>query len=335
MKKLLLSISILSILNVFAQTTRVSASDGDFLNPLNWNPIGIPASGDQLTINHDMIMTTGIYYTAGTITISSLGSLMEDATDRDFWVDGTGSLINHGEFKSHLFLASPHTTVHNFGTFSSIDSVWSQTDLINIGVMEVYDFLNDEMAVLTNEGQLIIENDMNNQGLINNKPWASIDLGHDFSNCNLQTLDALFENGGVFCVGNNFSNCFGDTLRGIGHYYIGGGSSNFGVLEGTATFHTPTGTLGITGTVGSGVTITTGGCNLNAEELKLNDLNIYPNPAKTELFVSKEGAYEIFDLEGRNVLSANSTFGRIDLRTLKSGVYLIRIQERVDRFVKH
>jgi hypothetical protein len=176
---------------------------------------------------------------------------------------------------------------------------------------------------------------MNNQGLIDNKPWASIDLGHDFSNCNLQTLDAIFENDGIFCVGNNFSNCFEDTLRGSGHYYIGAGSSNFGVLEGAATFHTPTGTFGITGTVGSGVTITTGGCNLKTEELKLNDLSIYPNPAKTELFVSQEGAYEICDLEGRTVLSGNSTYGRIDLGTLKSGVYLIRIQDKIDRFVKN
>ena len=84
MKTTLLLLCSALVFGVYAQTARTSTASGDFLNPLNWSPIGVPASGDQLTINHNMILTTGIYYTAGTITISPGASLMEDATDRDF-----------------------------------------------------------------------------------------------------------------------------------------------------------------------------------------------------------------------------------------------------------
>lgn len=333
MKKVLLLCALAS-LQLTAQTTRVSTANGDFLNPLNWSPIGVPASGDQLTINHDMVMTTDIYYTAGSITISNGASLMEDATDRNFWVDGTGQIINHGTFKSHLLLASPNTIVYNFGLFSSLDSVWTQTDLINIGQIEVYDILNDEMATLTNEGTITIAHDMNNQGKFNNKPWGSIDLAHDFSNCNLQSLDAVFQNDGIFCIGNNLSNCTGDTLRGFGHYYIGNAGSNIGVLEGTATFHTPSGSFAIAGTVGTGVTITTGACALNVtEEALANDLVIYPNPATAEVKVSINGNYTVYDLGGQVVMAGQSN-GLIDVSALKSGIYFVEIRSQRVKLIK-
>jgi hypothetical protein len=334
MKRIILFAALCTSSALFSQTTRVSVSDGDFLNPFVWNPIGIPASGDQLTINHDLIMTTGIYYTAGSITIASGGSLVEDATDRDFWVDGTGSLINHGLFRAHLFLASPNTTVNNFGTFASIDSVWSQTSLINIGSIEAYDFLNDETATLTNEGTLIIGNDMNNQGLIDNKQWASIDLTNDFSNCNLQTLDGRVENDGIFCVGNNFSNCFGDTLRGSGHYYIGNAASNLGVLEGNATFHTPSGNFAITGTVGSSVTITTGVCNLGITESKGSSIQVFPNPASDLISIEGTGEFRILTLNGTSVIAGFTETGSIDISKLTSGMYLIQVGETITRFAK-
>lgn len=317
----------------FSQTTRTSTASGDFLNPLNWSPIGVPASGDQLTINHNLIITTGIYYTAGTITINPGASLMEDATDRDFWVDGTGSLINKGTFKTHTFLASPNTTVYNFGTFSQIDSIWNQSDLINIGVLEVFDFLNDEQASFTNEGQLVVGNDYNNQGKFNNKPWGSIDVQQDFSNCNIQNLDAVYTNDGIFCIGNNMSNCAGDTLRGNGHYYIGNAASNFGVLEGNATFHTPSGSFIITGTTGSGVTITTGSCSLLTEVVEDSNWNLYPNPAENQIRIDRTGNYSILSLDGR-IIQEDYTEGTVDVSSLQSGVYILIFDGQRKQFSK-
>lgn len=332
MKTLLLSFLIIGS-SAIAQTTRVSTADGDFLNPFNWNPIGVPASGDHLTINHDMIMTTGIYYTAGTIVVSALGSLMEDATDRDFWVDGTGSLLNYGTFKAHTLLASPNTTVYNYGTFSQLDSVWTQTNLVNIGTMDVYDMLNDEQATFTNEGTLIITHDFNNQGRFENKQWASIDLTHDFSNCNLQNLDAVFRNDGLFCIGNNLANCLGDTLKGIGHYYIGNSASNLGVLDGTATLHTPSGNFAISGNVGSGVTITTGACALDVAESEQEKWSIFPNPAATTIAINTTGDYAIMSSEGKVVLSGKCE-GEIHIGHLQNGIYLLSMNGKVQKFMK-
>ena len=333
MKTTLLLLCSALAFGVYAQTARTSPASGDFLNPLNWSPIGVPASGDQLTINHNMILTTGIYYTAGTITINPGASLMEDATDRDFWVDGTGSLINKGTFKTHTFLASPNTTIHNFGTFSQIDSIWNQSDLINIGILEAVAFLNDEQASFTNEGQLNISGNYNNQGKFNNKPWGSIDVQNDFSNCNIQNLDAVYTNDGIFCIGNNMSNCAGDTLRGNGHYYIGNAASNFGVLEGNATFHTPSGSFLITGTTGSGVTITTGACALLIAELEATGMKLYPNPSESLLHIDSEGNYRIISLEGRVVQQA-FTEGTIDVSTLLPGVYVLEFEGERKQFSK-
>lgn len=333
MKTVLLLLCTAISLGSFSQTSRTSTASGDFLNPLNWSPIGVPASGDQLTINHNMILTTGVYYTAGTITINPGASLMEDATDRDFWVDGTGSLINKGTFKTHTFLASPNTTVHNFGTFSQIDSVWNQSDLINIGILEAVAFLNDEQASFTNEGQLNISGNYNNQGKFNNKPWGSIDVQNDFSNCNIQNLDAVYTNDGIFCIGNNMSNCAGDTLRGNGHYYIGNAASNFGVLEGNATFHTPSGSFVITGTTGSGVTITTGACALLTAENESSTWNLYPNPVLSELHVDRTGEYTIVSLDGKTVQGA-ITAGKIDVSNLLPGMYILEIDGFRKQFSK-
>ncbi|TNE99621.1 MAG: T9SS type A sorting domain-containing protein [Bacteroidetes bacterium] len=332
MKKALLLILLLGS-HVNAQTTRVSTADGDFLNPLNWSPIGIPANGDNVTVNHNMTLSTDIYYTSGTITISASGSLMEDATDRNFWVDGTGKIVNHGVFKTHLFLASPNTTVHNFGTFASLDSVWTQTHLINLGQIEVFDLLNDETAKFTNEGMLAVLNDMNNQGLLINKAWGSIDLTNDFSNCNVQNLDAVVENEGIFCVGNNLSNCMGDTLRGSGHYYIGNAGSNLGVLAGSATFHTPSGSFAISGNIGANVTLTTGACALTVLNESQGVDEVYPNPTKGLINTSAVGTFKIYGLNGSIVLEGH-TEGVIDITHLEEGVYLLEINDLRERIVK-
>jgi len=322
MKRLLL-IALLLPLFSFSQT-RTSVTDGNFWNPLTWTPVGLPTSGETVIINHDVVMDLDIWYTAGSITINVGGSLIEDATDRAFWVDGTGSLINNGTFTVNQILVSSGSTLANTGDLANIDSLWNQGTFTSSGVSSIVDFLNDETATCTNTGTMNILNDMNNQGLFINT--NTIDLVNDFSNCNVQTMDALFINDGIFCIAADMTNCIDDTLAGSGDYFIGGSSSNFGVFDGTHTFHTPSGTIGIPGTVESGVTVTTGSCTLELES-GVFDYSFYPNPTTDKIQLSITGAnYQLYASTGKLLMDGTIENYQIDLTNLEQGVYILLVE---------
>ena len=276
MKKVLLLVFLIPVLS-YAQTNRTTNQDGDFYNPLIWTPVGLPASGDILTINHAVNMNLDIYYTAGQININSGGSLIEDATPRSMWING-GSLSNAGTYSSHLIWVSSGGSVSNTGTMTGIDSLLVQADFTNngnaaindlwitvegnlnntgtltntdsmlvqgvftnSGSAGVYDIAVDQQALFDNSGVMDISNNFHSQGLVQNV--GTIDVGLDFSNCNTQTMDAMFESDGVFCIANNFLNCDGDTMAGSGVYHVGNMSTNLGVFSGNFVFNTPTGGL--------------------------------------------------------------------------------------------
>lgn len=368
MKKALLLFLLLPFVGVSQNTTTQS---GNFYNPLIWDCLCLPANGDQLIINHDVVMNLDIYYNTGSITINASGSLVEDATERNFWADGTGSITNHGTFTTHAVYLSPGASLTNTGTLGSIDSLWNQGTVVNSGsanlfdfwndqtgiftntgdlvnadsllnqgnfanngTATIYDFANDQMATFTNTVDMLITNNMNNQGYTMNT--GDIKINNDFSNCNTQTMDAMMINDGIFCVTNDFINCIDDTLTGSGNYYIGGSSSNFGVFAGTHTFHTPSGTIGVPGTIEAGVTVTTGACDLSINPIDNNDLSIYPNPTSSFINITQNNvSFEVFDVMGRLILSGMVENNTIDFTTLNQGIYTVRIgNSKAQRVVK-
>ncbi|MDX2361373.1 MAG: T9SS type A sorting domain-containing protein [Crocinitomicaceae bacterium] len=367
MKRILLICLLLPIFG-FSQT-RTSTMDGDFFNPLIWNPLGLPTSGETIIINHNVVLNTAVYYTSGSITINAGGSLIEDAVDRTFWADGTGSVVNHGTFTTHLLALSPGASFTNDGDFINIDSLWNQGTitntgtatlfdiwndltgtftnsgnltnadsllnqgvLINNGSATVYDILNDQLASFTNNGMFDITNNMNNQGYVNNQ--AGIRIENDFSNCNTQSMDAMFINDGRFCVSNDMINCQGDTLTGSGSYYIGGFSSNFGVFDGTHFFYTSSGTVGIPGNIQPGVTLAVGSCNLTIDELQ-QGYSVYPNPVSSLLHLSvSDIGYELYDISGKLVKAGEVENYTINLNDLNAGTYMLKVDEGVKRIIK-
>jgi hypothetical protein len=303
----------------FAQT-KTSNQDGNFYNPLIWTPIGIPASGDTLIINHDIGMTAGIPYAAGQIQINSGGSLTDGGVDQDIYING-GSLINAGILDCDaIWLDSGYVT--NSGSMN-LDSLWTQDEMTNSGSITVYDFLNDQDADFSTSIVLTVTNNFNNQGQFQNSGEMIVE--NDFSNCNIQSMDAIFSNSGTVCVTNDFSNCGGDTLTGTGNYHIGGSSSNLGVFSGPFTFNTPSGTVGIPGTQVGGVTISNTPCGLSVVENN-NEIYIYPNPATDYLIVNSSiVAFEIYDYSGRLIESNKVTNGAINVHNLSVGMYVIKL----------
>ncbi|XOV68383.1 MAG: T9SS type A sorting domain-containing protein [Fluviicola sp.] len=326
MKKILLLLTLLPI-GAFSQTIN-SVQNGDFFNPFTWDCACIPQNGMTVNIDHDVVLNLDIAYTSGSIIINSGASLIEDATDRAFWVDGTGTLTNNGTFTSHLLLVSPNADITNTGNMPNLDSVWVQGTLTNSGFISALDVLNDETSNFDNQSEVSIANNFNNQGYFYIAPSASVEVGNDFSNCNLQTLYAYMENDGIMCITNDFSNCPDDTLDGQGNYYVGGSSSNLGVFTGDFTFHTPSGTMGVPGTIDPSVTVTSGTCTLGMTEQNEQQVQVAPNPVSDLLQLSIDsGKFALFDITGKMIFSGYFYNGSIDFSSINSGIYLLKIND--------
>ncbi len=333
MKKLLLFLAVIPVLGQ-AQSIQ-SIANGNFYNPMTWSCFCIPSNGDSLVINHSVVLDYDLYYTAGQIKINTIGSLTGSSPLRAVWLDGNGSMINNGSYSSHHFYTSNSSWLQNTGSFT-VDSLLIQTNVVNSGTLSAYDLMNDENATLTNYGNITVTNDMNNQGDYRNQSEGQISVTRDFSNCNTQSLNAVFTNHGIMCVGRDFANCEDDTLKGTGHFYVGRHGFNAGVFDETITFNVlPQNDFLSIGVINAGVNMLDGSCILSTDEQLLNDFTIWPNPAHEVLNLSlTDSPYQIFDFTGKIVQQATVSMYRISLDNLSTGMYLLRIDGHgTQRFV--
>jgi hypothetical protein len=72
--------------------------------------------------------------------------------------------------------------------------------------------------------------------------------------------------------------------------------------------------------------------SLNTANREVIEDLIYPNPVSTTLFFVANGDFRIESLEGRTI--AKGTGASFDASSLANGVYLIRFDNHVQRFVK-
>lgn len=74
-------------------------------------------------------------------------------------------------------------------------------------------------------------------------------------------------------------------------------------------------------------------CSDGFEEVTSESTLVYPNPATDVINVNASGTYEIYTIAGQLVKSGD-TFGSIDIAELNSGVYVIKMETMVAKFVK-
>lgn len=70
----------------------------------------------------------------------------------------------------------------------------------------------------------------------------------------------------------------------------------------------------------------------SVKELPIEGLSIYPNPASGQkVYIvtkfNKAKTVEIYNVLGKNVLSANLTGSELNISSLEPGVYIMKIQE--------
>jgi hypothetical protein len=65
-----------------------------------------------------------------------------------------------------------------------------------------------------------------------------------------------------------------------------------------------------------------------------NDIIIFPNPVKETLYFNKKTAFEILDIYGNILLKWAIPVESVNIDRLKTGIYLIRLENCVQKFVK-
>jgi len=77
---------------------------------------------------------------------------------------------------------------------------------------------------------------------------------------------------------------------------------------------------------------------LSVEENKINSLTVYPNPTKGLIYINPKTktivSIGVFDIMGKKVLQLEGNIQRIDISTLQSGMYFLRIVTDAGSFVQ-
>lgn len=154
----------LLVIQIYSQTA-TSIANGNWTSPLTWNCTCVPTPGYTVIINHNVTLTTSFAYTTGSITINSGGSLIQDATPRDIWVNG-GSFSNAGTVDLH-YLWTQTGTMANSGTIS-LRSFLNYVNFTNSGTIQNLDSLYTT-GNITNNGSFLNIDSITNSGIwINN-----------------------------------------------------------------------------------------------------------------------------------------------------------------------
>lgn len=261
-----------------------------------------------------------------------------------------GTVDNYGIIQEVDSFYTSGTCVNNTNATILSDSIHNEGVFTNNGVVTVVEFLNDSTFTnngtytfnryynagsFENYGQVTCTLDATNAGYWYNAQGSQTDLSNNFTNSDgiSTTYTAVFENDGIFNIGNDWSNL--DTTKGnsTGAFYIQGGTYNEGVMTGSFLFcdQTPTTTIEPiidynTGIIDSNITY----CAVNIElENNLSTIRLFPNPTNKKFFVTGSDItkIQVLDIRGKILMSKQVTNGKIsfDITNWTNGIYFVKI----------
>lgn len=187
MKKLLLVFVVVLNLCINAQTIS-TVSSGSWQNSSTWDCACVPyavSPNINIVINHNVTMNSSMLISAGSITISTTGKLVDDAAGRDILMKG-GTFTNNGvaEFRylvdsagtftnnDTLYLKSlaVYSTFNNNGKMLNIDSLYASGNFTNSGKLDVGTFFNN--STFHNYGNIPSSDSIFNAGVFTNHTGA-------------------------------------------------------------------------------------------------------------------------------------------------------------------
>ncbi len=226
-------ITVLLCANLTAQTY-TSVTNGNWTSPTTWTPTGVPTPGNNVVINHDVILNTDFGNITGTITINNGASLTEDIAGRNFminggrlFIDGTMDISNFslqaglleitGTFNASLIYSSDST--ENYGTIN-VDSLQNDGFINNYanGVVNALAILNN--IEIYNAGIINVTNYLNNGDFINDNELYVTNFTSAFWTINNNYIEFDdFTNSGDFQNNGAIYGFFGFTNTGYFEHY--------------------------------------------------------------------------------------------------------------------
>lgn len=313
MKKLILSIFIITPTLLFSQLIRRSVADGIATNPFVWDCICIPLPNDSVVINHNITLNTDFGYTDGGVFINSSGRLIGDSPMRAFAMTG-GSFTNNGIFDVArvAFIGGTAISTNQFAA----DSLLTNITLGNFTV----------------SGSMNITTSYWNTGSFSLSSGSQLLVGDNFYNGDslISGVNAKFINNGGVRISQDFANS--DTIKGSGQICIEGSSLNIGVITGTLDVCDISGSMIVDiqlGTIGASVQTCNSPCTISVEEENSSSMSIFPNPANSFVQIETKlpSKVNIYNSLGQLVqnITTEQLVHPISIEHFSKGIFLVEV----------
>jgi hypothetical protein len=179
MRKLLLLFIGLTFTAISFATSYTSAADGNWSTPTIWSPMGVPQPGDDVIINHNVVMddtyTVSGYWSidAGNLTIGANGSLAQGTNVIGIVIQNGGTITNNGTLSFNQ-LGNYQGTFTNNGTSNFYRLIYNLALIENYGVIQEVDSFYTSGTVNSYNGSSIGTDSTLNEGIIiNNGDFVS------------------------------------------------------------------------------------------------------------------------------------------------------------------
>ncbi|MCB0631374.1 MAG: VCBS repeat-containing protein [Lewinella sp.] len=261
------------------------------------------------------------------------------------------------------------------GTFTDISASTGIHALTTTGIENcTYDFNNDGYADIASNGNILLNNgdltftliplalpnnngslgDLNNDGFIDSFTGGQIYYNDGNSN-HWITINTIGVESNINGIGARvtITSALGTQIRevrsGEGFKYMSTLNTHFGLGQdteiATLTIAWPSGIVDTLENVAVDqvISVVEGSTVLGLNESVTNNLILYPNPAQHILNLGDttdftNPSYSIFDMQGRKLMGAPLDANAIDVSTLATGNYILKIQDgntlKSQRFIK-
>lgn len=348
--KLIFVLMLLCTITSSFAAVKTTVTNGNWFNPNDWSPVGVPLIEDTVIVNHQMTaMGDVVEFGANWLIVTSNGSILCDSIfalhgslrlygnmNVNRYADGDGdSTLIYGELIG-LDISPSNPVAFNYGTVSADTLVIGET-FHNHGSIVTYfitagggsaPFINYSSASVIAYNSVIFATEVINE--LN----AVMVLG------DLMTDVLITNNGEITCA--SWSH-FGGIANGSGSYCVQLCFQNYADIEGALDICDDSPDQFCDwdfGNIASTVTSCTASpCsnNLGLDESS-NEILLYPNPAISFITLKNVvygSQWTILDFSGKKIKTGfiTSDIELIDISEFPTGVYMIQIQNQNDRCV--
>lgn len=339
-KKLIFSCMLMLAAFGSMAATKKTVASGDWFEPSNWSPAGVPFMEDTVIVSHEMTSADNIEFMASLFILENSGIVICDSmfavlgnvisygvlNTFSYLDEGGDSTIIYGDVVTPLMVISNLYSA-NYGEILADTLVMAESGH-NYGYMEAAIFVAGATEFVNHSGAALYSTDMGIFSTITtNETGAHMEL-------NFFMADISFTNDGT--IEADMWMQMGGTVDGAGRFCIANCFQNSGDIGGTVDICDATPNDGScdlnSGTIAGTVTFCEAIPCWTSVGIEERDaaVQVYPNPAHDFLRIQNAGSdviWSVSDVNGKIWLTGNNLEGElvIDISALSTGVYILSL----------